>query len=104
MPAVDWQAWHDDYDVSDSPLYRRLLTVQAHVRAALDTAPSGPLRVVSGCAGQGRDLLDVLAEHPRREDVTARLVELGRRSPRWPSGRPSPWACVGSRSWWGMPA
>lgn len=76
MPAVDWQAWHDDYEVPDSPLYRRLLTVQAHVRAALDTAPSGPLRVVSGCAGQGRDLLDVLVEHPRREDVTARLVEL----------------------------
>jgi predicted RNA methylase len=28
------------------------------------------------CAGQGRDLLGVLADHPRRNDVRARLVEL----------------------------
>lgn len=28
------------------------------------------------CAGQGHDLIGVLAEHPRRADVTARLVEL----------------------------
>jgi hypothetical protein len=28
------------------------------------------------CAGQGRDLIPVLASHPRGPDVTARLVEL----------------------------
>ena len=28
------------------------------------------------CAGQGRDLIDVLGGHPRRAEVTARLVEL----------------------------
>jgi hypothetical protein len=28
------------------------------------------------CAGQGRDLIPVLARHPRGRDVTARLVEL----------------------------
>lgn len=32
--------------------------------------------MVSLCAGQGRDLLEVLADHPRRADVHARLVEL----------------------------
>jgi hypothetical protein len=32
--------------------------------------------VVSLCAGDGRDLLDVLAEHPRARQVRARLVEL----------------------------
>ncbi|TDV57562.1 hypothetical protein CLV71_101433 [Actinophytocola oryzae] len=32
--------------------------------------------MVSLCAGQGRDLLEVLADHPRRDDVRARLVEL----------------------------
>ena len=31
--------------------------------------------MLSLCAGEGRDLLPVLATHPRREDVTARLVE-----------------------------
>jgi hypothetical protein len=71
---VDWQTWHDAYDLPDSALWRRLRTVQARVRAALDTAPLGPLRVISVCAGQGRDLLDVLDEHPRRDDVAARLV------------------------------
>jgi hypothetical protein len=28
------------------------------------------------CAGQGRDVIGVLADHPRKRDVTARLVEL----------------------------
>ncbi len=32
------------------------------------------------CAGQGRDLLDVLVNHPRRSEVRARLVELDRRN------------------------
>lgn len=32
--------------------------------------------MVSLCAGQGRDLLGALADHPRRADVRARLVEL----------------------------
>lgn len=36
----------------------------------------GEIRVVSLCAGQGRDLIGALAGHPRREEVTARLVEL----------------------------
>jgi hypothetical protein len=54
--------------------------VQARIAAALDQAPPGPLRAVSICAGQGRDLIGVLREHPRRGDVTARLVELDPRN------------------------
>jgi hypothetical protein len=73
---MDWQSWHDAYDLPDSTLRRRLRTVQAHIRATLESAPPGRLRVVSACSGQGRDLLGVLAEHPRRHDVSARLVEL----------------------------
>ncbi len=72
----DWAAWHDAYDDPGSPLAQRLLAVQAWIAAALDQAPPGPLRAVSICAGQGRDLIGVLREHPRRGDVTARLVEL----------------------------
>jgi hypothetical protein len=60
----------------DSVLGRRLVLVQAQVHAALDRAPPGPVRAISICAGQGHDLIGVLAEHPRRADVTARLVEL----------------------------
>ncbi|MDQ2879760.1 MAG: class I SAM-dependent methyltransferase [Actinomycetota bacterium] len=77
---MDWCAWHDDYDQPDSVLGRRLRVVQRQVWTALDDCPPGPLRVVSLCAGQGHDLLGVLARHPRRADVTARLVELDPRN------------------------
>jgi hypothetical protein len=76
MAERDWQAWHDDYDVPGSALAQRLAAVRARIRDALDRAPPGPLRAVSMCAGQGRDLIGVLATHPRGRDVTARLVEL----------------------------
>lgn len=77
---MDWNAWHDKYDLADSWMARRLRTVQEQIRRALDAAPAGPLRVISLCAGDGRDLLPVLADHPRRNDVRARLVELDRRN------------------------
>jgi hypothetical protein len=77
---MNWKSWHDDYDNPESALSRRLQVVQQHIRAALDEAPPGPVRVVSMCAGQGRDLLEVLETHPRRDDVTARLVELDPRN------------------------
>jgi hypothetical protein len=73
---MDWKAWHERYDDPDSELSRRLEAVKEQVRAAFDRAPAGPVPVVSLCAGQGRDLLEVLADHPRRADVQARLVEL----------------------------
>jgi hypothetical protein len=76
----DWYAWHADYDRPGSGLARRLSWVQDRIRAALDEAPSGPVRAISLCAGQGRDLIGVLADHPRRGDVTARLVELDPRN------------------------
>lgn len=77
---MDWHEWHDAYDSPDSYLGRRLALVQERIRHALDTAPPGPLTAVSVCAGQGRDLIGVLAGHPRRHDVRARLVELDERN------------------------
>ena len=55
---------------------QRLETVQKHLAECLDIAPPGPLRIVSICAGDGRDVIGVLRSHARREDVTAWLVEL----------------------------
>ncbi|GAB3896167.1 hypothetical protein GCM10029964_077130 [Kibdelosporangium lantanae] len=72
----NWVAWHADYDDESSDLSRRLLAVQARIRTALDEQPEGPVGVLSMCAGQGRDLLGVLADHPRAADVRAVLVEL----------------------------
>ena len=75
MAERNWYAWHDSYDNPGSGLSRRLSWVQDQVRAVLDSAPPGPLRAVSLCAGQGRDIIGVLTDHPRREDVRALLVE-----------------------------
>lgn len=77
---MDWLDWHDAYDRPDSALTRRLRAVQTQIRTVLDHAAAGPVRVLSVCAGQGRDLLEVLADHPRRGDVKARLVELDARN------------------------
>ena len=83
MPSVterDWYAWHHDYDEPSTALARRLAAVQDQIRTALDAAPPGPLRAISLCAGQGRDLIGALARHPRRDDVSACLVELDPRN------------------------
>ncbi|MEG3634353.1 class I SAM-dependent methyltransferase [Micromonospora palythoicola] len=71
----DWYAWHHHYEDPDSSLSRRLTEVRRRIGTALDEAPAGSLRAVSLCAGQGRDLIPVLATHPRGGDVTALLVE-----------------------------
>ena len=76
----DWLAWHERYDEPGSRLAQRLVVVQDRITRALDAAPPGPIRALSMCAGQGRDLLGVLERHPRRDDVTAVLVELDPRN------------------------
>ena len=76
MTAKDWVAWHAAYDDADAPLHHRLRAVQRRIREQLGARPAGPIRVVSMCAGEGRDLLEVLADHPRAGDVRGRLVEL----------------------------
>jgi hypothetical protein len=70
-----WVGWHAAYEDPDSPLSRRLWAVQAGVTAALDEQPPGPISLISLCAGQGRDVIDVVAGHQRGPDVRALLVE-----------------------------
>lgn len=71
-----WQTWHLAYEDPESSLSRRLRVVRAELSAALDQAHRGPIRLLSLCAGDGRDLLGVLEGHRRRDDVEAVLVEL----------------------------
>jgi hypothetical protein len=71
----EWVRWHESYE-EGGPLALRLGVVQDMIRSALDASAPGPIRVVSMCAGDGRDLLGVLEKHPRCLDVRARLVEL----------------------------
>jgi hypothetical protein len=71
----DWSAWHELYDDPQSSLSQRLALVRSHLSAALNAVPAGPIRLLSLCAGEGRDVLGVLPGHARRADVTAVLVE-----------------------------
>jgi hypothetical protein len=73
--TTDWDAWHDDYATESSALSRRLRVVQSHLRAELDATAPRPLTVLSSCAGDGRDLLQVLASRPDADRVTAHLLE-----------------------------
>ena len=71
----EWVDWHRAYE-GDHPHARRLEVVRDCIREALSRSPPGPIRIISICAGDGRDLLGVLSDHPRSGDVEARLVDL----------------------------
>ncbi|MGA2474411.1 MAG: SAM-dependent methyltransferase [Acidimicrobiales bacterium] len=74
-----WVRWHEPYEDPSSPLSLRLRLVQSMVRDFLDAVPSThprPIRMVSMCAGQGRDVIDVVSTHRRGAQVSALLVEL----------------------------
>ncbi len=70
-----WVRWHDDYEDPSSALSWRLGVVRSRLAGALDAAHPGPVRLLSLCAGQGRDVIGVLRDHPRAADVQAVLVE-----------------------------
>jgi SAM-dependent methyltransferase len=74
--VTHWEAWHGAYADPTSSLSRRLRVVQDHIRRFLDETVPRPVRVLSLCAGDGRDLLEVLAERDDAHRVAATLVEL----------------------------
>jgi hypothetical protein len=71
----DYEQWHRQYDDPTSDLSWRLRTVQGYLQQAFDRHP-GPIRVLSACSGDGRDLLQVLASRADAARVNAVLVEL----------------------------
>ena len=74
---TDWPAWHRDYDDPASDLSQRRRSVQSRIAGWLDQRTDVELRVISACSGDGRDLLEVLADRPGdAARVRARLVEL----------------------------
>lgn len=78
---TDWLAWHEAYQDPNSSLSRRLVVVRGLVREALARiAAEDPceIRIVSACAGDGRDLLPVLASAAGRGTwrLRCRLIEL----------------------------
>jgi hypothetical protein len=80
--ATDWLAWHNAYDDPNSSLSRRLVVVRGLLREALARIAAdepAEIRLVSVCAGDGRDLLPVLAGAAARGTtgrLRCRLIEL----------------------------
>jgi hypothetical protein len=75
--VTDWLRWHAAYDDPGSSLARRLGVVRGRIREALASAPGGAtVRVLSPCAGDGRDVLPELARGGHA--ATAMLVEMDR--------------------------
>ena len=79
MVSRDWIAWHAEYDQPESSLARRLVCVRSYIRQALAVVENqhpAELQITSICAGDGRDLLPVVAERPVRRPMSITLIEL----------------------------
>ena len=71
---TDWSDWHDAYARPDSGLRERLAAVRAQIERHLDSTAPTPSPAQCG-AGDGRDLLGVLATRQDAARVSALLVE-----------------------------
>lgn len=73
---TDWLAWHESYETLGSSLSQRLSVVRELLGAAVASHETPRLRVLSLCAGDGRDVLPVLARADPRQEITGLLIEL----------------------------
>jgi hypothetical protein len=71
----DYQLWHEQYGDPNSGLSWRLRIVQRWLNEALDQRP-GPVRVLSACSGDGRDILGVLSDRDDAERMSVTLIEI----------------------------
>ncbi len=70
----DYKQWLHRYDDPGSALSWRLRTVQEWLRNDLNSRP-GPIDIVSVCAGDGRDIIDVLQSRHDADRVNVVLLE-----------------------------
>jgi protein-L-isoaspartate O-methyltransferase len=72
---TDWQAWHADYDDATTSLSRRLVVVRQRLTELLhhDRAPR---TILSLCAGDGRDIVPLVATLLENARPAVTLVEL----------------------------
>jgi hypothetical protein len=71
----DYVEWHRGYDDPNSGLSWRLEYVRRQIRQRLDER-SGQQRIVSACAGDGRDVIGVLATRADADRIDAYLIEI----------------------------
>jgi hypothetical protein len=72
---MDWVKWHQLYETEPSRLVR-LKLVQQHLSDCMHYVSAGAFKVVSICAGDGRDIIGALSGHKRRNEARVRLVEI----------------------------
>jgi putative methyltransferase len=72
---TDWLSWHGSYADPKSPLSERLRVIKRQIGVFLEARGGADVQVLSVCAGDGRDLLETLADC-RQAHVRARLLEL----------------------------
>ncbi|HET6910126.1 MAG TPA: class I SAM-dependent methyltransferase [Mycobacteriales bacterium] len=72
---TDWHVWHEQYDDPGSSLSRRLEVVRRLLTGIVEPM-SGDDRVLSLCAGDGRDVIPVVAGLPALRRPELVLVEL----------------------------
>jgi hypothetical protein len=71
---MDWVQFLNGYDAWP-PLQSRLQIVREQLTDALSGCSPGSIRLISLCAGDGRDVIGTMPDHPRRDDTTATLIE-----------------------------
>ncbi len=71
----DYQQWHEQYDDPESGISWRLGVVRRLIADHLDSH-DGPQRVLSLCAGDGRDVIGVLGSRSDASRVQTTLVEV----------------------------
>ena len=71
----DWLVWHDAYDDPTSSLSRRLRVVEQRLEHVLADAPTARSPLPSLCAGDGCDVISVLADRADTPPTRAVLVE-----------------------------
>lgn len=73
---TDWNLWLRRYDNPNSAHNRRLKTVQRLLTKQLERLAPAPVQILSICAGDGRDLLQILDGRADAGRVGATLIEL----------------------------
>jgi SAM-dependent methyltransferase len=73
--VVDWAEWHRHYDDPTNGLTRRLAVVKSRLSETLDVTGAAKPRVLALCAGEGRDVVPVLASRRPGQVPAALLVE-----------------------------